>query len=187
MSSILIETDEERADDVDPPVAISRPPRPEHRRVYTSLFFTIAILAGTVFAVYWLFPERHHVLATSAAAHHRAPPTAWDLTSPSPGELHAWLIGVVGENAPLPPSLDRTPAIGAETVTVLGRRAAMIRLRAGTDEITYVVARARGVGPRWSHKDSDLRLVEWSTGPWARVVIGPDATSATWMPLVGAP
>lgn len=187
MSSILIETDQERADDADPPVAIPRPPRPEHRRVYTSLIFTIAILVGTVVAVYLLFPARHHVLATAAVAHHRAPPATWDLPSPTPAELRAWLIGVVGDDAPLPPSLDRTPAIGAEAITVLGRRAALVRLRAGTDDLTYVVARARGVGPRWTHRDHDLHILEWRSGSFALVVVGPDATAATWMPLVGAP
>jgi hypothetical protein len=186
VSSILIETDEERADDEDPPVAVPRPPRPEHRRVYTSLLFTAAILIGTVVAVYWLFPARHHVLATSAVEHHRTPSVAWELPAPTPAELRAWMIGVAGENAPLPPGIERTPAIGAHAVQVLGRRAALVRLHAGADEITYLVTRARGVAPRSSRKVDDLRVVEWRQGPWALVVVGPDATAATWRPLVGA-
>jgi hypothetical protein len=186
VSSILIETEVQRPEDEDPKVVVPRPPRPEHRRVYTSLLFTSAILVGTVVAVYLMFPARHHVLATSAVEHHNAPATAWELPAPTPPELRAWMIGVVGEDAPLPPALDRTPAIGAQSVQVLGRRAALVRLHAGTDEITYVVARARGVGPRSSRKSGDLRVIEWRRGPWALVVVGPEATAATWRPLVGA-
>jgi hypothetical protein len=186
VSSILIETDEHRPDDEDPPVAVPRPPRPEHRRVYTSLLFTVAILAGTVVTIYLSFPARHHVLASTVVARHRAPAVAWELPAPTPAEVRAWMIGVVGGEAPPPPGLARMQVIGAESITVLGRRTALVRLHAGPDEITYSAARARGVAPRASRKDGDLRIFEWRRGPWALVAVGPDATTATWAPLVGA-
>jgi hypothetical protein len=186
MSSILIETDEHRPDDEDPPIAVPRPPRPEHRRVYTSLLFTVAILAGTVVAVYLSFPARHHVLATAAVDRHRTPAVTWELRTPTPAELRAWLIGVVGGEAPLPPALVQTTVIGAETIFVLGRRTALVRLHAGADDVTYVVTRARGVAPRTSRRDGDLRIFEWRRGPWALVAVGPDATAPTWSPLIGA-
>ena len=184
MSSILVETDEQRPDDEDPPVAVPRPPRPEHRRVYTSLLFTV--LVGTVVAVYLSFPARHHVLASAAIARHRNPAVAWELPGPTSSELRAWMIGVVGGEAPLPPGLDQTKVIGAETLEVLGRRTAVVRMHAGADEVTYVVARARGVAPRASRTDADLRVFEWRRGPWALVAVGPDATSPAWAPILGA-
>jgi hypothetical protein len=185
----LVQVEEPKPSDEDPVVVLPRPPRPEHRRVYTSLILTVAILAGTVVAVYLLFPERHHVLAQTAEDRHRTPEVEWDLPAPSPGELHAWLIGVIGENAPLPPviGVDGVRAIGAEAVDVLGRRAALVRLHAGPDELTYVITRARGVSPRDSRKVGDLRVLEWRRGPWAIVAVGPDATAATWRIAVGAP
>lgn len=183
----LIEVEEPRADDEDPKEAVPRPPRPEHRRVYTSLIFTVAILVGTVVAIYVLFPARHHVLATTAAERHREPTVEWQLPAPSPAELHAWMIGVVGEGAPLPPDLARFHPIGAEAIDVLSRRAALVRLHVGKDELTYVVQRARGVSPKLSRKEGDLRVLEWRKGPWTLVAVGADATAATWRPLLGAP
>ena len=184
----LVQVEEPKPSDEDPVVALARPPRPEHRRVYTSLILTVAILAGTVVAVYLLVPERHHVLAQTAEDRHREPEVEWDLPAPSAAELHAWMIGVIGD-APLPPAIGvaNGRAIGAETVDVLGRRAALIRLHAGPDELTYVVSRARGVSPRHSRKLGDLRVLEWRRGPWAIVAVGPDATAATWRAAVGAP
>lgn len=187
MTSYLIEAEEKQPSDEDPPVAIARPPRPEHRRVYTSLVFTTAILVGTVVAVYLAFPARHHVFATSVAAEHRAATPAWELVAPSPAELRAWTIGVVGASAPLPPRLDATTAVGAESLVVLSRRVALVRLRHGADDLTYAVSRGHGVSPRSSRTDGPLRIIEWRTGPWAVVAIGPDATSASWKPILGAP
>jgi hypothetical protein len=185
----LVQVEEPRPSDEEPVVVLPRPPRPEHRRVYTSLILTVAILVGTVVAVYLVFPPRDHVLATTAADHHREPDLEWDLPSPSPAELRAWLIGVVGENAPLPPAIanDQRAAIGADAIDVLGRRAALVRLHAGADELSYVVARARGVSPQLSRKDGDLHVLEWRRGPWTIVAVGPEATVATWRAAVGAP
>jgi hypothetical protein len=183
VSSYLIEAEETKPSDEDPPVAVPRPPRPEHRRVYTSLILTTAILVGTVVAVYMLFPARHHVLATSATTHHRTPTTSWELPAPTAAELRAWSIGVLRGEAPLPAA----PAIGAQTIEYHSRNAALVRLHAGADEITYVIARAAGVSPASSRVDGELRVVEWRRGPWAMVAIGPDATSASWKPIVNAP
>ena len=181
----LYQADTRKPDD-DSEIVVPRPPRPEHRRVYTSLAFTAAILAATVVTVYLLFPPRHHLLATTATERHRMP-GAWQITTPTPAELRAWVIGVVEGQPPLPPALDRATTVGASVVDVLKRRAALVRLRFDADELTYVVTRARGVSPPLSRRDAELRVIEWRKGPWTIVVVGSDATAPRWRPLVGAP
>jgi hypothetical protein len=183
----LIEADESKpSDEDDPTLAIPRPPRPEHRRVYVSLAFTILVLVGTVVTIYGLVPERHHVLAETVVATHRTQP-AWQLTSPSPGEVRAWIIGVVGEKAPVPPGIDQAMPIGARVVDVHRRRAAVVRFQIGDDEITYAVGRARGMSPGVSRRDGDLRVEAWRVGPFMIAVAGPDATAARWRPIVRGP
>lgn len=157
--------------------AVVTPPRPPHRRVSISLLFTLTVLTGTVVTIYMAFPARHHVLLTEAVAHHRRDP-AWDLTSPSTGELRAWLLGVVGKDAPLP----KLAPIGVRDIEVLDRRAALMRFAVGADEVTFVVQHARGIGPaRTERTDGDLRAIAWRRGRFSWAVVGPAATAGTWL------
>lgn len=158
--------------------AVVTPPRPLHRRVSISLLFTLTVLVGTVVAVYLAFPARHNALLTEAIEHHHRDHD-WALTSPSPDELRAWAIGVVGKGANLP----AVPPIGACDVEVLGRRAALLRVAIGGDQITYMIQHARGIGPAHAERtDGDLLAASWRRGRFSWVVVGPKATSAAWLP-----
>lgn len=162
--------------------AVVTPPRPLHRRVSISLLFTLTVLTGTVVAIYLVFPARHNVLLTEAIAQHQRE-QAWDLTSPTPAELHAWAIGVVGKGAPLPAA----SPIGARDIEVLDRRAALMRVPVGGEEVTYLVQHSRGIIPtRTERHDGDLLAVAWRRGKFSCVVVGPKATSQAWLAAFGA-
>src|SRR4051812_31864482 len=128
--------------------ALVTPPRPPHRRVSVSLLFTLTVLIGTVVTIYAAFPARNNVLVTEAIEQHREPP-AWDMVMPNAVELRAWLIGVVGKDVPLPGESAAAPAtvLGAARLRILNRAAALIRVRVGSDEVTYLVQHARGIAP----------------------------------------
>ncbi|HTR54876.1 MAG TPA: hypothetical protein VMJ10_29510 [Kofleriaceae bacterium] len=161
--------------------ALVTPPRPPHRRVSVSLVFTLAVLIGTVVAIYALFPARHNVLVTEAIEEHRDPPP-WDLAAPTAPELRAWAIGVVGRDVPLPAA---TSIVGASRIELFNRNAAIVRLVAGGSEVTYLVQHVRGIPPEQVDRtDGDLRAVEWTKGPFACVAVGPAATSASWLTRV---
>ena len=163
--------------------AVVTPPRPLHRRVSISLLFTLTVLTGTVVAIYLVFPARHNVLLTETIAQHGREQT-WDLTAPTPAELRAWAIGVVGKDAPLP---EVAPA-GARDLEVLDRRAALMRVTIEGAEVTYLVQRARGIGPaRVERIEGELLAIAWRRGKYACVVVGPRATSAAWLALFGSP
>jgi hypothetical protein len=67
----------------------------------------------------------------------------------------------------------------------LKRHVAVMRLRVGTDEITYAVQHSRSASPEHVDRiDGDLRAVGWHTGSFSCVAVGPNATSATWLPQV---
>jgi hypothetical protein len=151
--------------------AVVTPPRPLHRRVSVSLLFTLSVLIGTVVTIYTVFPARHGVLMAETIARHREPP-AWDLAAPSPAELRAWAIGVVGQDVPLPaPDL---PIIGAKRIDVLKRHVALVRVKVGTDEVTYAVQHSRSAAPEpGNREDGDLRTVSWRQGPFTCVAVGP--------------
>jgi hypothetical protein len=154
------------------------PPRPPHRRVSVSLLFTLTVLIGTVVAIYMVFPARHDVLLTEAIAQHREAAPAWDLASPSPAELRAWMFGVVGKDAPMPPA---GTIEGARRIEILNRNAALVRVRVADSQLTYLVQRARGVAPtRNERTDDDLHAIEWRKGPFTCVAVGPAASFATW-------
>jgi hypothetical protein len=155
------------------------PPRPPHRRVSVSLLFTLTILTGTVVAIYATFPKRDNVLVTEAIERHHDTAPAWDLTNPTPIELRAWAIGVVGKDPPLPaPS---TAVVGARKINVLDRDAALIRVHIGNDDVTYLVQRARGIPPDQANRvDGDVHAIAWRKGPFTLVAVGPEATSKTW-------
>jgi hypothetical protein len=163
--------------------AVVTPPRPPHRRVSISLLFTLTVLIGTVVAIYFVLPARHNVLLTEAIAQHQRE-QAWDLASPPPAELRAWWIGIMGKDAPLPAV---TP-IGVRDVEILGRRAGVMRVVVGADEVTYLVARARGIAPRRIERvEGDLLAVEWRRGKFSFVAVGPQATSKAWLAALAAP
>jgi hypothetical protein len=161
------------------------PPRPPHRRVSVSFLFTLSILIGTVVAIYMLLPARHDLMVTEAIDHHRNS-GSWDLENPSAPELRGWAIGVVGKGVPLPPGTAHV--IGARRLQILKRGAALIRLQLGTDEVTYLVAHARGIAPEHVKRDDgDLHAEEIRRGKFAIVGVGPAASSQTWVPQLLGP
>jgi len=163
--------------------AVVTPPRPPHRRVSVSFLFTLTVLIGTVVAIYVAFPARHNVLLTEAMESHREADPKWDLVTPTPAELHAWAIGVAGKDVPLP--AETAKIIAARQLTILDRRAAIIRLAVDGDEITYVVQRAKGMAPKHSDRtDGDLHAVSWRHGKFTIVAVGPVATSQRWVAAV---
>jgi hypothetical protein len=188
--------------------ALVTPPRPPHRRVSVSLVFTLTMLVGTVVTIYAMFPARHNLLMTEAIARHRdsgATGAAWDLVSPTRDALRAWMIGAIGKDAPLPG--EAAAVIGARQLDILNRTAALIRLRIGDDEVTYLVQRAHGIAPEGAERverseaggkaprgierselggkaprgiDGTLRAVAWRRGRFTVVAVGADATAARW-------
>lgn len=159
--------------------ALVTPPRPPHRRVSVSLLFTLSVLIGTVVTIYVALPARDNLLVTEAIARHRES-GAWDLEAPSPAELRAWAIGVVGKGVPLPS--EPTTIVGARRVEILKRGAAVIRMQVGSDQITYLVQHARGITPEHVvHRDGDLRAAAWRRGKFTVVAVGPEATASTWL------
>ena len=162
--------------------AIVTPPRPPHRRVSVSLVFTLLVLTGTVVSIYMVFPARDNVLLTEALDEHRSPP-AWDLTAPSPPELRAWAIGVVGKDAPIPATGD---VIGARRVDIHDRPAALLRIKIGSDDVTYLVQHARGISPDHSERtEGEVFAMEWVSGRFTCVAVGPSATRDRWAGAFG--
>ena len=161
------------------------PPRPPHRRVSVSLLFTLSVLIGLVVTIYVVLPARHNVLVTEAIDRHGDSEVAWDLEAPSPAELRAWAIGVVGKGVPLPARTAKV--VGARRLEVLHRPAALIRLHVGGDRITYLVQNAHGIAPHHAEQHTgELRAVAWRRGKFTCVAVGPDATADTWLPAVRA-
>jgi hypothetical protein len=129
-----------------------------------------------------VFPARHNVLLTEAIAQH-GHEQAWDLTSPTLPELRAWSIGVVGKDAPLP----ELAPIGARDVEILDRRAALMRVSVGGEEVTYLVQHARALGPaRAERVEGDLLAIAWRRGKFSCVVVGPKTSSDKWLAPFGA-
>ena len=154
------------------------PPRPPHRRVSVSLVFTLTVLIGTVVTIYMTFPARNNVLVTEAIAQHRVAQT-WDLTDPTAPEARAWAIGIAGRDVPLP--LASTTINGARRIEILNRDAALMRLKVGADDVTYLIQRGRGVAPNSTdRKDGDLHAIAWRRGTFTCVAVGPAATLSTW-------
>lgn len=163
------------------------PPRPERRRVSTSFLFMATVLIGMVAAIFMFFPKRQNLLMSEAVAAHQVPP-AWQLTSPTLGEVKAWWLGLFGDKAKLPTVSPRLVPVGIFRTTLHRRDTAIARFTVDGGEITLLVQRTPGMAPR--HKErvaGDLFAVEWAIGPWAYVAVGATATAATWKPLVGVP
>ena len=145
-----------------------------------SPYVTLSVLIGTVVTIYTVFPARHGVLMAETIARHREPP-AWDLASPSPAELRAWALGVVGKDVPLPAA--DLPIIGAKRIEVLHRHVALVRVKVGADEVTYAVQHSRSAAPEHGDReDGDLRALSWHQGPFACVAVGPK--SGAWIPAI---
>jgi hypothetical protein len=142
--------------------------------------FTLSVLIGLVVTIYAVLPARHNVLVTAAIEHHRNPELPWDLDAPSPAELRAWAIGVVGKDVPLP--AETAHVIGARRVEVLKRGAALMRLRVGADEVTYLVQNVHGIAPEHAEQhDGDLRATAWRRGKFTCVAVGPSASAGSWL------
>jgi hypothetical protein len=155
------------------------PPRPPHRRVSVSLLFTLTVLVGTVVAIYLRFPARHNQLMTEAMASHEEAEPSWDLVAPTPVELRAWAIGVVGKDPPLPKPT--TKIVGARRVTIFSREAAVIGTDIGGEKVTYFLQRAQGVAPDHSERaDGETLGIAWKKGPYTCIAVGPAATMKTW-------
>lgn len=163
--------------------ALVTPPRPPRRRVSVSLLFTLTVLTGTVVTIYAAFPPRNNVLVTTALEHHLDRDPAWDLAAPDPAELRGWLIGVVGRDAPLPGegTSARPAVIGARRLDILNRAAALIRVRVGDDDVTYLVQHARGLAPeRLERDEGGLHAIAWRKGAFTIVAVGSEATAVRW-------
>lgn len=163
---------------------VARPPRPEKRRVHTSLAVTFAVLVGTVATVYGLFPERHNQLLTATTAAHRDP-GAFELETPTAEELAAWSLGVLGERPPFPGG--GMDILGARRMTVLERPAVLVRYAIGGDEVTLALLRARDAPPRRHLREHGDELARsWRSGSWTVVAVGPAASADRWLAAVGA-
>ncbi|TMQ04937.1 MAG: hypothetical protein E6J90_50310 [Deltaproteobacteria bacterium] len=93
------------------------------------------------------------------------------------------MIGAVGKGAPLPGegTAVSVAVIGARRLEILNRAAALIRLRIGDDDISYLVQHARGIAPERSERvDGALRAIAWRRGPFTLIAVGPDAGAASW-------
>jgi hypothetical protein len=170
----------------EPPVRAT-PPRPAKRQVTVSLLLTVTILVGTVIAVFTIFPERHNELITSTIAAHRAN-AEWEIANPSEAEVMMWSRAVLGEAPPLPESSPALTSVGARSLTILARRAALIRYRIGDSDVSYLVQRARDIPKRRVRMTDGSDAIEaWRRGPWTCVVVGPAATADRWRPVIGVP
>ncbi|HLL20942.1 MAG TPA: hypothetical protein VK427_02375 [Kofleriaceae bacterium] len=158
---------------------IVTPPRPPHRRVSVSFLFTLTVLVGTVVAIYMAFPARHNLLLTEAIEAHRETEPKWDLVEPTPDSFRGWAIGVAGKDVPLPPA--EAKVLAARAIDIHDRRAALVRLALGTDELTYLVQHGRGVAPKRNERtDGELHAVSWRAGKFTCVLVGPAATKQAW-------
>jgi len=161
------------------------PPRPPHRRVSVSLLFPPSVLPGPVVPIYTVLPNRNDEVVTETVRQHRAAEQTWDLEAPSPSELRAWTIGVVGKGAPLPN--ETTQIVGARRITILKRPAAVIRLTIRNEPITYVVQHSRGIAPKHvTRDDGDLHAEGWRRGTFTVVAVGTAASQRDWLTAISA-
>jgi hypothetical protein len=164
---------------------IVTPPRPPHRRVSVSFLFTLTVLVGTVVAIYVAFPARHNLLVTEAIDRHRDTDPGWDLVAPTQAELRAWTIGALEKDVPLPTKADKI--LGARTITIHDRRAAVVRVAIDHAEVTYLVQHARGMAPKRTERtDGDLKAISWRAGKFTCVAVGPGGSPGWIAALVPA-
>ena len=181
----LVETDIPHGDEEVP--EIPRPPRPEHRRVYVSLFVTLTVLVTTVVAVYVAFPRRDNALFTTAFEAH-AGGGPFQLTAPSAEELAAWTVGVVGDGVPWPAAGEGRQVLGSWQISVLRQPAALVRYQVGDQQVTLGALRARDAPPRRHRRENDGLLgLSWRNGPWTLFAVGPAAGADGWRRELGIP
>ncbi len=162
------------------------PPRPEKRRVSISLLFTLAVLIGTVVAIYTILPARDNVLMSEAVAAHRRDAKTFDLIAPAPAELQAWAIGAIGKDAPQM-ALPGAVPVAAGVIEIHRRNAALVKYRVGNDEITVLIQHAKGWAPKSNERDDgDLHASLKLVGHWSIVAVGAKATLAAWTPAFAA-
>lgn len=176
----LVETDTEGPE----PVAVTTPPRPEHRRVAVSFFLTAFVLVATVVTVYALFPERHNALLTrSIEVHQENKP---DIPALTASEVAAWSAGLLGNGVPWPEGDFKI--LGVRRVRVLNRNVAAVHYEAGPDRVTILAQRARDTPPRkHRRRTGDLMAVSWRKGRWTLIAVGPAETIGTWGAAFGVP
>jgi hypothetical protein len=153
----------------------------------TSLVLTLAVLIGTVVAVYTMFPPRHNLLMTTALENHRQSEQSWQLQAPSATELDAWALGVLGRRVSLPHPGGDVAVVGARALEVVRRPTVLVRYQIGGVEITYVVQRAGILSSAYRRTDGPDAIVAWRSGPWLCIVIGPSDSAARWGPPLGVP
>lgn len=180
----LVETDAALA--VEDVAEVPRPPRPEHRKAYVSLFLTSAVLIATVAVVYILFPKRNHEVIGEAVEEHRAPGPL-ELERPSHAELTAWTIGVLARPVPWP-SGPGVEVVGVRRRSILRKEAAVARLDVDGTPVTMVVMVPWDAPPRTIRKtDGDVAAVWWRQGPWTFIAAGPTDRADGWRSKLGAP
>jgi hypothetical protein len=184
----LVETDADRPEDESEPAPLVTPSRPEKRRAYASLIFTLAVLTGTVVTIYTVFPARAHEATKQTLAAHRHAEPRWELEDPTRAELEAWTLGLVGD-APLPADGVDVSVIGARPVEILRNHAAFVRFRiSGGIEVSYLVQRA-SAAPATSgdRREGDDLVATWRDGPWTVIAVGPADRAETWRARMGGP
>jgi len=184
----LVETEiAVEGDDSDATSERPRPPRPERRRVYVSLFLTLSVLCATVVTIYTVFPKRDNELVTSAIEAHRER-NRFQLVQPGLAELDAWTISVMGEPVPWPETGGPVQVLGTRAMRILRRPAALIRLRIAKQELTLLAMKARDAPPRKYRRSDDGELaMSWRLGQWTFVVVGPSDSEGEWREQVGVP
>jgi hypothetical protein len=185
----LVETDADRPEDESEPAPVVTSSRPEKRRAYASLIFTLAVLTGTVVTIYTVFPARaQEATKLTVAAHRRAAPK-WQLEAPSRPELEAWTMGLLGRDAPLPADGADLLTIGARPIEILRHQAAFVRFRIDDGyEVSYLVQRASDApADRDSYRDGADQVEAWHAGPWTVIAIGPADQAERWRARVGVP
>lgn len=181
----LVETEYEHVADLDVDVEAVTLPRPERRRVHLSLIVTLAVLVATVTTIYLVFPPRVDTLQ-DAAIDFQLEPGEFDLIEPSQIELEAWSVGLVGPGVPWPPLEGRI--VGAQSIKVLHRRTAAVRVRVGEGYATLFATRAVEAPPRTRRKKrDDLFCVSYRRGHWMLVAAGPQESAPEWLHVLGAP
>jgi hypothetical protein len=181
----LVDTDIHHRED-DDLRELTMPPRPEKRRVYTSLLVTLGVLIGTVAIIYAVFPKRDNEILTVVIGEHESP-SPDELARPNAQELTAWSVGVLGRSVAWPqgPGLE---VLGARAVSVLKRPAALVRYRAGQDEVTLVAMRPREAVRRKHHRETEaLYGRTWRRGRIEFAIVGPVATRDRWRPMFRVP
>ena len=166
---------------------IPRAPRPARRRVYTSLFFTLSVLVGTVGVIYWQFPNRQSEVLTVAIAAH-LDTSDNDLENPTGAEVRAWTMGIFDEVVPLPEATDGLVPKSAATKVIFKRKLAIVRYSLNGEAVSLAFRRVREASPRVHRRREDgLYAVSWHCKKFNCIAVGPLASKESWTKRFGAP